>query len=166
MNQSLESGVAEQGMAVRPASPGTDVRASIVIEAEWPRILNALTVPEYLDVWLTMPGVERVECHAEHKTPGGFRIDIFAANALRQAIHGDCIRSKPDEISYLWKLDHAENGKRSLVKLRLRGGRKRCALHLKHHGLLDQKERDWYSAMWQKSLDKLRAVMEKRVPGN
>lgn len=165
VNQSLESGVARQQSAeARPASSGTDVRVSVVIEAEWPRILNAITVPEYLDVWLTMPGVERVECRAEHKTPGGFRIDIFAANAPRQAIHGDCIRSKPDEISYLWAREHAEDGKKSLVKLRLRGGRKRCALHLKHHGLLDQKERDWYSAMWQKSLDKLRVVMEKRIP--
>jgi len=152
----------QQTEAIRLNTTGTDVRVSIVIEAEWPRILNALTVPEYLDVWLTMPGVERLECRAEHNMLGGFRIDVFAVDTPLQAIHGACIRSKPDEISYLWEREQAENRKKSIVKLRLRGGRKRCALHLKHNGLWDQKERDWYLTMWQRSLDKLRVVMEKR----
>jgi uncharacterized protein YndB with AHSA1/START domain len=147
--------------AVRLNHAGADVRVSVVIEAEWPRILNALTVPEYMDVWLTMPGFERLECRTEHKILGGFRIDAFAEGTLQQAIHGACIRSKPDEISYLWKRNDAECEQRSLVKMRLTGGRKRCALHLKHHGLWDQNARDWYSMMWQKSLDKLRVVMEK-----
>lgn len=140
----------------------SDVRASVVIEAEWPRVLNAITVPEYLDVWLTMPGFERLECCAEERTLGGFRIDVFASGALQKAIYGACIRSKPDEVSYVWEGNRAESVEKSLVKLRVRGGARRCSLHLKHCGLWDQTEREWYSTMWQESLNKLRVVMERR----
>ena len=152
--------------AVRLNHPGTDVRASVRIEAEWPRIFNALIVPEYLDVWLTMPGVERLECRAELKTLGGFRIDVFVGGAVQRAIHGAWIRSRPDEISYLWERNRAGSAAKSLVKLRLSGGPRRCSLNLRHHGLWDQKERDWYSMMWRESLDKLRGIMEKRGADN
>jgi uncharacterized protein YndB with AHSA1/START domain len=159
----LQDGFSEQQNAtVRLNHADTDVRVSVVIEAEWPRIFNALTVPEYLDVWLTMPGVERLECRAEQKTQGGFRIDIFVGGSLQRAIHGSCIRSRPDEISYLWEKSRAQSAEKSVVRLRLRGGPRRCSLHLKHHGLWDQKERDWYFIMWRRSLDKLRGIMEKR----
>lgn len=161
MLQELQDGIKEHQTAT--ALPNhSDVRASVVIEAEWPRVLNAITVPEYLDVWLTMPGVERLECCAEQRTLGGFRIDVFVAGALQRAIYGSCIRSKPDEVSYLWERNRAESIERSLVKLRVRSGPKRCSLYVKHRGLWDQREHDWYSMMWQESLNKLRLVMEKR----
>jgi uncharacterized protein YndB with AHSA1/START domain len=156
----------DQNAVVRLSHLSTDVRASVRIEAEWPRIFNALIVPEYLDVWLTMPGVERLECRAEQKTLGGFRIDLFVGGSLQKAIHGSWIRSRPDEISYLWERNRTGSAAKSLVKLRLRGGPRRCSLHLKHHGLWDQKERDWYSIMWRKSLDRLRGIMEKRGADN
>jgi uncharacterized protein YndB with AHSA1/START domain len=161
MLQELQDGTREHQNAT-VVSNHPDVRASVVIEAEWPRVLNAITVPEYLDVWLTMPGVERLECCAEQRTLGGFRIDVFAAGALQRAIYGACIRSKPDEVSYLWERNRAESVEKSLVKLRVRGGTRRCSLYVKHRGLWDQEERDWYSMMWQESLNKLRVVMEKR----
>ena len=161
MLQELQDGIREHRNAT-VLSNHSDVRASVVIEAEWPRVLNAITVPEYLDVWLTMPGVERLECCTEQRTLGGFRIDVFVGGALQRAIYGSCIRSKPDEVSYLWERNRAESIEKSLVKLRVRGGPRRCSLHVKHRGLWDQEERDWYSMMWQGSLNKLRVVMEKR----
>ena len=161
MLQKLQGGIDEHQNAT-VLSNRQDVRASVVIEAEWPRVLNAITVPEYLDVWLTMPGVERLECCIEQRTLGGFRIDVFTAGALQRAIYWSCIRSKPDEVSYLWERNRAESIEKSLVKLRVRGGPRRCSLHLKHRGLWDQEECDWYSMMWQESLNKLRVVMEKR----
>ena len=157
----LQDGISEnQNTTV--LSNHSDVRASVVIEAEWPRVLNAITVPEYLDVWITMPGVERLECCAERGALGSFRIDVFTAGALQSAIYGACIRSKPDEVSYVWERNRAERVEKSLVKLRVRGGPKRCSLQVKHRGLWDQEERDWYSMMWQESLNKLRVVMERR----
>lgn len=140
-----------------------DVRASVVMRAEWRRVLNAIIVPEFMDVWLAMPGIERLECRAENELPGDFRIDAFVAGIPRKIIHGACIRSKPDEIYYLWGGQRTGTTGRSVVKMLLKSGPRRCSLHLKHYGLRDQNERDWYSMMWQASLNKLRGLMERRT---
>jgi len=136
------------------------VRVSVAIQAEWARILNALMVPEYMDLWLTMPGTERLECCPEQRFAGGFRIDIFADGREPKTIYGSCLRTRQNEISYLWERTHGGNTARSVVKLRLRSGPRRCSLQLKHHGLWSQNEVEWYSRMWQESLERLRDVME------
>ena len=64
------------------------MRMSVAIQAEWRCILNALTIPEYMDVWLKMPGVETGECPPEQKLSESFCMEIFlfgshAENCLR-----------------------------------------------------------------------------------
>jgi uncharacterized protein YndB with AHSA1/START domain len=145
---------------LRMSRAHSDVRVSMTIQAEWRRILNALAVPEYIDTWMTMPGVERLECRPEQDHSGDFRIDFLIAGAPPKTIFGSCIRTRPDEISYLWEKVLSDSTARSLVKMRLRRGPRRCTLHLTHQGLWGQMECEWYSAMWQRSLDKLRALME------
>jgi uncharacterized protein YndB with AHSA1/START domain len=150
--------------SVRPrtgqASP--DVRISVAIQAEWQRIFHALAVPEYMDAWLTMSGIDRLECRPEQGHADSFRIDFSTAGAPSKTVFGTCIRTRPDEISYLWEKALSDSTARSLVKMRLRRGPRRCSLHLIHQGLWGQKECEWYSVMWQRSLEKLRALMEHR----
>jgi uncharacterized protein YndB with AHSA1/START domain len=140
----------------------SDIRVSVAIQAEWPRILNALTVPEFMDLWLTMPGIERLECRPEENSSGEFRIDGFVAGAAHKTIYGSCIRTRPDEISYLWERARSGSSAKSVVKMRLRSGPRRCSLHLIHRGFWYQKEYEWYSLMWHESLNKLRRLMESR----
>jgi uncharacterized protein YndB with AHSA1/START domain len=137
-----------------------DVMASVVIGAEWRRILHALTIPEYMETWFEMPDVERVECRSEVRSLDRFRIDTFVAGARKQSIYGSCIRSKPDEITYLWDRTRAGSTARSIVKMRLKAGPRRCTLHLSHRGLWDEQERAWYSTMWRRSLHRLCGLME------
>jgi hypothetical protein len=142
---------------------GFDVRISVAIHAEWRRILSALAFPEYMDLWLTMPGVEGMECRPEPQPPGGFRIDVNLFGAAPRTIYGSCLRTKPDEISYLWERARLGATAKSVVKMRLRSGPRKCSLHLLHCGLGGRQEHEWYSAMWRESLDKLRGVMERRL---
>jgi uncharacterized protein YndB with AHSA1/START domain len=146
----------------RTCQASSDVRVSVSIQAEWYRIFNALAVPEYMDAWLTMSGIERLECRPEQGHADSFRIDFLIAGVPPKTVFGTCIRTRPDEISYLWEKTLSDSTARSLVKMRLRRGPRRCSLHLIHHDLWDQKECEWYSVMWQRSLDKLRMLMEHR----
>jgi hypothetical protein len=139
-----------------------EVRMSVAIQAEWRCILNALTIPEYMDVWLKMPGVETGECPPEQKLSESFCMEIFPSGATQRTVYVACIRTKADEITYLWEKNCIGDGAKSLVRVRLRRGPRRCSLHLKHEGLQDQQERDWYSTMWHISLNRLREMMEKR----
>jgi hypothetical protein len=149
-------------LATRGGEKGVDVRVSVAIQAEWRSILNALTIPEYMDVWLMMPGIERLECRPDTKTSNSFWIDAVLAGVVMKRFYGSCIRTKSDEITYLWETIRVGGASRSLAQIKLRCGPKRCSLHLQHQGLQDPNERHWYCQMWQTSLIALRNIMEKR----
>jgi uncharacterized protein YndB with AHSA1/START domain len=136
------------------------ILASVQIEAEVRRVLYALATPEYMEAWLQFPEVDRVECHSEMRSFDRFRIDLFSSDKRQQSIHGSCLLSKPNRITYLWERDHAGGHSRSVVEIHLLGGPTRCTLKLKHSGLSDEDEREWHSAMWQRSLTKLCSLIQ------
>src|ERR1700678_424566 len=140
-----------QNVPLKIDEANSDVRVFVAIRAERRRILNTLTAPEYMDVWLTMPGIERLECRPEQNSFGGFRIDASGAGTPPMTIYGSCIRTRPDEISYLWEKARNGNVEKSVVKMRLKSGPRRCSLHLVHAGLWTQQECQWYSIMWRGS---------------
>jgi hypothetical protein len=117
-------------------------------------------MPEYLEAWLEAPDTDRIECHAERESFDRFRIDLFSSGARRRSIHGSCLLSKPDKITYLWDRERAGSGARSVVEIRLCGGLATCALKLRHSGFRNQAESQWHFAMWRRSLDKLCGLME------
>ena len=160
----LQAGSSEhRKITLRVPQASSDVRASVAIQAEWRRILHALTVPEYMDLWLTMPGIEKMECRPEPQPLGGFRIDVHLPGVASRTIYGSCLRTRPNEISYLWERARLGVTAKSVVKMRLRSGPRKCSLHLQHCGLGGRQEHEWYSAMWRESLEKLRGVMERRL---
>jgi hypothetical protein len=143
-------------------SSSLDVCASVRIRADVRRILYALSMPEYMDAWLEMPGTERVECHSERWPFDRFRIDMFSPNAKLRCIYGSCLLSKPNRVTYLWSTSLEKSLSQSVVEIHILGGpNRRCALKLRHRGLTIEEDRKWYSTMWQRSLDKLRILMER-----
>ena len=88
----------------RTAAAGTEetllksrnICLSALIEAEAQRVLYALTMPEYLEAWLVLPDVSRIECHSEQRSFDRFRIDLFYSDRPRESIHGSCYLSKPN----------------------------------------------------------------------
>jgi uncharacterized protein YndB with AHSA1/START domain len=140
-----------------PASP--DIMASVQIEAEARRVLYALATPEYMEAWLHLPDVERVECHPERRSYDRFRIDMICSGKRQGSIHGACLLSRPNRITYLWESDQAGVLVRSLVEIHLYGCPSRCTLKLKHSGLLSQHEREWHLRMWERSLKKLSSLI-------
>lgn len=148
----------ERPVAIRSGNAGMiargdEFRTSVAIQAERRRILNALLAIEYMDIWLTMPGIDRLECRAEQQSPQRFSIDMFVEGVSVKSIYGSCLHTKTDEITYLLE--------RSLVRIRLRCGPRKCSVHLQHVGLSNSQEREWYAHVWSLSLTRLRGVMER-----
>jgi hypothetical protein len=90
-------------MAVTLDQAQLDVALSVEIEAESRRLLYALTIPEYMEAWLQMPGAEKLWCFADPGAPNSFHIDLYSAKAQRARIKGSCLRLDPDRIIYLWR---------------------------------------------------------------
>src|SRR5580658_9487903 len=82
-----------------PFGPSSlNISASVPIGAEVQRILYALATPEYMEAWLQLPEVDRVECHSERRSFDRFRIDLLSAGKRQQSILGSCLLSKPNKI--------------------------------------------------------------------
>ncbi len=137
-----------------------NILASVKIEAEVRRVLYALATPEYMEAWLQVPEVDRVECHAERRSFDRFRIDLLSSGERRQSIYGSCQLAKPNRVTYLWERDYAGMRVRSMIQIRLLGGPTNCTLRLKHTGLSNPEDIEWYSAMWRGSLLKLCTLIE------
>jgi uncharacterized protein YndB with AHSA1/START domain len=144
-----------------PASGSTslDIAASVQIEAEARRVLYALATPEYMEAWLHLPNVERVECHPEQRSYDRFRIDMICSGKCQESIFGACLLSRPNRITYLWESNQASGLVKSLVEIHLYSSLSYCTVKLKHSGLPSQQDREWYSRMWVRSLDKLSRVI-------
>lgn len=137
----------------------SDIMASIQIEAEARRILYALATPEYMEAWLHPPGVERVDCHPERRSYDKFRIDMICSGKRSGSIYGACLLSRPNRVTYFLESDRGGGLAKSRVEVYLYVSVNRCILKLKHSGLSSQKDREWYSRMWERSLDKLSKVI-------
>jgi hypothetical protein len=137
-----------------------DIFASVRIEAEVRRVLYALATPEYMEAWLQLPEVERIECYPERRSFDRFRIDLLSAGQRQPSIYGSCLLCKPNRVTYLWERDNAGSRFRSVVEVHLLGAPNHCTLKLKHSGLSTESERLWHSAMWNQSLIKLCRLME------
>ena len=152
----------------RTAAAGTEetllksrnICLSALIEAEAQRVLYALTMPEYLEAWLVLPDVSRIECHSEQRSFDRFRIDLFYSDRPRESIHGSCYLSKPNMVTYLWGRERDGSGAKSLVEISLCRGDARRKLILRHIGLRDCEQRQWHKRMWAFSLEKLCRLLE------
>lgn len=138
-----------------------DIIASVQIDAEVQRILYALATPEYMEAWLRFPEAERVECQSVQRSFDKFRIDVFSSQRKKQSIHGSCLLSKPNRVTYLWDRDQTGTQSRSVVEIVILGGPSRFKVRLKHSGLTNYDDRERHSTMWQHSLTNLRVLMER-----
>ena len=123
------------------------------VNADRYRIFQALTLPEYVEAWLSIP----------QALPGSTAVSMASDFwAITYAgLNGDRARFictykvlRRSKIQFTWKRDSFLESASSLVKIRLHGDFGRTTVHLTH---LDLGEADhcWYGTLWESSLRKL-----------
>jgi hypothetical protein len=136
-----------------------DILVGTRVEAEMRRVLYALAMPEYLEAWLQFPDIVRIECHPDKRSFDRFRIDLFSSSARKGRIHGSCLLSMPNRVTYLWERRDSARRFKSMVEIWLLDGDRHCTLRLRHRGLQSVRDREWHSLMWRLSLEKLCAIL-------
>jgi uncharacterized protein YndB with AHSA1/START domain len=123
------------------------------VNADRQRVFHALTIPEYIEIWFSAPGVltgHTVVCRRDDF----FSISYSCAESGQSRIlcsYKVCRRSK---LLFTWRHDIAFEGSPSLVKVRLEGEFGRTAVHVIHFGL-GLSDRQWYQVLWESSLEKM-----------
>jgi hypothetical protein len=139
--------------------PASDWRISmkVKINAHTRRIFRALIEPEYLELWVQVPGQDQAGRIVASQSKNLFRLDYLRAGDLELIILGSYRSSRQRKIFFDW-WKTSSNSAASLVEIRLDGCFDRSILSLTHRGIFEEKECLWQMEMWRTSLAKLQGL--------
>jgi hypothetical protein len=132
---------------------------SSVANADRSRILQVLTVAEYIEAWLCLPG-DTMPSVSASRTANGYRIQRYGRYGDEIDIAGSYLTIRRTKLLFSWQNNAGEVGPTSLVLVRLYGDFARTRLCLYHVGLRSAEARDWHLEMWKVSLERLSALFK------
>ena len=136
------------------------VSLSVNIRADAHRIVYALTIPEYMEAWMVIPGADRVTCVGEDRSEVNFRLDLCCSKNVHAPIHCHRILATTEHLKFAWRRVDSEGKGQSIVDIRIRQRKAVCIVSVRHTGFSDVAEATWHSVLWLSSLNKLRRLLE------
>jgi hypothetical protein len=152
--------------SVQPALPQADLPSaqlseadyaifqSICVNADANRISQALTVPEYLEAWICIPGAAPGSFTLASPEENGYRLEHCSVDRSCFSITGSFLFCHLRKIRLLWRKTSKAFSSNSVVDFRLRGNFGSSIVELRHTELGSAQEHAWYQAMWTRSLEK------------
>jgi uncharacterized protein YndB with AHSA1/START domain len=160
-NIRIDSGIDLGMMATIPGQYERDVALSFKFKADSSRVFYALSIPEYIEVWLQAPDIDDLRFVFNQTAEETFRIHLYRGDTLQASVDGSCRVVAENQVRYLWKTTSPITTTETVVDMKLLCGPAGCVLALKHSGLKDSAESARCRRMWQQSLERLCRLMEK-----
>jgi len=134
---------------------------TIDVNADGQRVFRALTVPEYLETWISIPGAAPDSLTVASAEGNGYRLDHISPGLAPVRITGFFLFCHLRKIRLLWRKSANASCGRSLVDFRVRGNFARSILELRHTALGSADDYAWHVALWQRSLERLAHILRK-----
>ena len=150
-----------------PAEPYTrfeegadvDIRCWISIAAETRRVFCAISTPEYIENWMEISeqsehvqwiqlGPDDMLCIVRAESVPAIRVCRFR------------IKKSRNRLKLVWQTIDPSVVQTSTVDVVVRGVPHRCDLWVRHQGICKDSERQFYLAMWRRSLYKLQGLLQ------
>jgi hypothetical protein len=136
---------------------------SIHVDADAGRISRALTEPEYLETWISIPGAAPGSFTRASSQENGYRLDHYSTHySSHYSARGSALTIKGSfhfchlrKIRLLWRKSSNGSCAESVVDFRLRGNFASSVVELRHTALASADEHAWHEALWRHSLQKL-----------
>jgi hypothetical protein len=128
---------------------------AVRVNADAHRISQALTVPEYLEAWISIPNAAPGSCTLVSLADNGYRLDHDCANCPALSISGSFLYCHLRKMRLSWRRTANASYAESVVDFRLRGDFGSSIVELRHSELASDEEHAWHEALWQRSLEKL-----------
>jgi hypothetical protein len=124
------------------------------IHADRQRLSQALSLPEYMETWLEIPGAAEGSVRVTRKT-AEYSIHSLISDSTPVRIHGTYRAVRSTRVVFTWRKEVAGNSAESLVRIALSGDFAYTRLTLSHMGLTSQREYQWHRELWHNSLARL-----------
>lgn len=145
---------------VLPASrPDWVIALSITVDADARRISQALTEPEYLEAWISMPDQTEGSQIVVSKKPEGYRLDQYRAGRVISSFIGSFLFCHQRKMRLSWRNAAVPDMAESLVDFRIRGNFASSILELRHTALPSASEFLWHQQFWRASLARLASIL-------
>jgi hypothetical protein len=133
---------------------------SVSLNADRRRIFQVLTISEYMETWISIPGCQP-DCPVfVTSDPTAFYVRYRDERGAQSALVGLYQTYRTSKTNILWRRTGVPESDTSLVRIRLNGDFERTTLSLNHSGLNSHEERDWHSQLWARSLQRLTSLFE------
>ncbi len=143
-------------------SPWT-VEMECNLAADTRRIFDALTVPEFIEAWICVPGshqdCQNMTCRVAH----GFQIEHRCSSGSTTRISGDYFSFLKRKLSFSWRPAGVPGTGNSFVDIRLHGNFEKSILRLRHRGLASEEEFKWHHDFWTASIARLSRLFDLRT---
>jgi hypothetical protein len=143
------------------AAPNEDwaVFLTISVDADARRISQALTEPEYLEAWITMPGEGRESSIVATKKVNGYRLDQYRAGHVIASFVGSFLFCHQRKMRLTWRNAACPDAAESLLDFRIRGNFAGSILELRHTAISSAGEFFWHQQLWSASLPRLASIL-------
>jgi hypothetical protein len=139
--------------------PHSAILKTVSVNADAHRISRALTEPEYLETWISIPGAAPGSFTRVTSQDNGYRLDHYSAHYSDRSsaltIKGSFHYCHLRKIRLLWHKTTNAVSAESVVDIRVRGNFGSSVVELRHTALASADEHAWHEALWQRSLEKL-----------
>jgi hypothetical protein len=132
---------------------------TIELDADARRISQALTEPEYLEAWITMPDEGRESSIVVTKKANGYRLDQCRAGRVVASFVGSFLFCHQRKMRLTWGNAACPDLPESLVDFRIRGNFGGSILELRHKALHSATDFLWHQQLWSASLPRLASIL-------
>ena len=134
------------------------ISLEVSIQADTRRLFHALTAPEYLETWMSLPD-ERSGCSTvAARNDQDYLIEHSCDGTPSVLISGRYLVCRRRNLVFSWRVDGDRNVAETKVDIRLRGDFERTKLILTHSGFAFRQDSAWHRTLWSASLNRLAAL--------
>ena len=123
--------------------------------ADTRRLFQALTVPEYLEAWLSLPGDHFGCSTVATRINDDYLLEHSCRKSSAVLITGTYQVCRRRNVAFSWRVDGEFSVPETQVDLRLRGDFENTIVTLRHRGFTCSADSAWHEDLWIASMSRL-----------
>lgn len=147
------------GARVRDSVQSLSVRTSAAFSVAPARLFYALTIPEYVETWLTAPDAVEVRCAGNPAAGEVLSIELHHNRHVVTTIFADYKSLSPQDIHMRWYVRSSTHTHVTQVRIAIRTVRADVILRLRHAGFTNPSAWHWHQELWGMSLTKMQMLI-------
>jgi uncharacterized protein YndB with AHSA1/START domain len=125
------------------------------VRADARRLFHALTVPEYMETWVSFPDDHSSCLNVASRTDHEFSMTHWCSGRATALISGIYLVCQRHRLALAWRAKGTASADQTYVDIRLRGNFESTTVLLRHSGFDSREAFDWHEALWSTSLERL-----------